>query len=52
MQPNLLTDQTSRAASDIVSSETPRAENQTATLVNAAASTKTSCELFEKGSGI
>ncbi|HKA00729.1 MAG TPA: hypothetical protein VKE70_29655 [Candidatus Solibacter sp.] len=52
MNPNLLTDQTPRAASGITASETQRAENETPTLVKAAAATKTSCELFEGGAGI
>jgi hypothetical protein len=52
MNPNLPTDQTPSAATDIVNSETRRADNETATLVTAAASAKTSCELFERGLGI
>ena len=51
MNPNLTTDQTPCAATDI-SSETRRADNETAPLATAAKSAKTSCELFERGSGI
>ena len=52
MNPNQPTDQTPCAATDSVSSETRRADNETATLVTAAASAKPTCELFERGSGI
>ena len=51
MNPNLSTE-TSLDVSDLISSETRRPDNETTTLVNAAASTKTSCELFESGLGI
>jgi len=52
MNPNPLTDQTPRAASAITASDAPRVETETPALLNAAASTKSSCELFEGGGGI